>query len=87
MELVICYYLVIFSIWYYLTARKAAKFYIFDISVNPLRVNSWAGLALASMGQLEQTLNSVSFSSTERLFMCSWYIGHVEKMSISRYRY
>ena len=40
--------------------RKAIKFYMYDICVNPLRLDSWAGLALARMYQLEQKLNSVS---------------------------
>lgn len=39
--------------------RKAIKFYMYDICVNPLRLDSWAGLALARMYQLEQKLNSV----------------------------
>lgn len=33
---------------------------MYDICVNPLRLDSWAGLALARMYQLEQKLNSVS---------------------------
>lgn len=31
-----------------------------DICVNPSRLDSWAGMALARMSQLEQKLNSVS---------------------------
>ncbi|XP_062592133.1 calcineurin-binding protein cabin-1-like [Saccostrea cucullata] len=37
---------------------KAIKFYMYDICVCPLRLDSWAGLALARMYQLEQKLNS-----------------------------
>lgn len=48
--------------------RKAIKFYMYDICVNPLRLDSWAGLALARMYQLEQKLNSVSGSTWKQFF-------------------
>lgn len=47
--------------------RKAIKFYMYDICVNPLRLDSWAGLALARMYQLEQKLNSVSGSMWKKI--------------------
>ncbi|CAC5395080.1 CABIN1 [Mytilus coruscus] len=37
---------------------KAIKYYMNDICVNPSRLDSWAGMALARMSQLEQKLNS-----------------------------
>ena len=49
----------IYCLWF-LIFRKAIKFYMYDICVNPRRLDSWAGLALARMYQLEQKLNSVS---------------------------
>ncbi|CAG2220452.1 CABIN1 [Mytilus edulis] len=37
---------------------KAIKYYMNDICVNPSRLDSWPGMALARMSQLEQKLNS-----------------------------
>ena len=39
---------------------KAIKFYTYDVCFNSQRIDSWAGLALSKMSQLEQKLNSVS---------------------------
>ncbi|XP_048242654.1 calcineurin-binding protein cabin-1-like [Haliotis rufescens] len=38
---------------------KAIKFYMYDLGSNPTRLDSWAGLALARMSQLEQKLSSM----------------------------
>ncbi|ESO97504.1 hypothetical protein LOTGIDRAFT_152594 [Lottia gigantea] len=38
---------------------KAIRFYQCDLCVNPKRLDSWAGTALARMSQLEQKLNSM----------------------------
>ncbi|XP_076450993.1 uncharacterized protein LOC143286923 isoform X2 [Babylonia areolata] len=38
---------------------KAIKFYTYDVCFNSSRFDSWAGLALAKMYQLEQKLNSM----------------------------
>ncbi|KAK6191339.1 hypothetical protein SNE40_003056 [Patella caerulea] len=38
---------------------KATRFYQYDLCVNPLRLDSWAGTALARMSQLEQKLNAM----------------------------
>ncbi|KAL3843014.1 hypothetical protein ACJMK2_020975 [Sinanodonta woodiana] len=40
-------------------AGKAIKFYLHDLCVNPTRLDSWAGMALARMSQLEQKLSSI----------------------------
>ncbi|KAK3607470.1 hypothetical protein CHS0354_015617 [Potamilus streckersoni] len=40
-------------------AGKAIKFYLHDLSVNPTRLDAWAGMALARMSQLEQKLSSI----------------------------
>lgn len=58
------------SLLYYLLAdfyfkskepsSKAVKFYQLDLVLNINRLDSWAGLALAKMSQIEQKLNSVS---------------------------
>ncbi|KAK3103259.1 hypothetical protein FSP39_017896, partial [Pinctada imbricata] len=37
---------------------KAIKFYMYDLCYNPVRLDSWAGMALARMCQLEQKLNA-----------------------------
>lgn len=56
------------SLLYYLLAdfyfknkelAKAVKFYLLDLVLNRTRLDSWAGLALAKMNQIEQKLNSV----------------------------
>ncbi|KAI0212986.1 Calcineurin-binding protein cabin-1 [Lamellibrachia satsuma] len=39
---------------------KAIKFYQLDLCVNPDRMDSWAGMALARASRLQQKLNSVS---------------------------
>lgn len=59
-------------IWFF--CRKAIKFYMYDICVNPLRLDSWAGLALARMYQLEQKLNSVSASMWKE-FLLYFYVS------------
>ena len=43
---------------------KAIKFYTYDVCFNSQRIDSWAGLALSKMSQLEQKLNSVSLLDT-----------------------
>lgn len=48
--------------------KKAVKFYQLDLVINALRVDSWAGLALAKKSQIEQELNAVS------IFHCGAYI-------------
>lgn len=50
--------------------RKAIKFYILDICVNPDRLDSWAGMSLARMSRLEQKLNSVSMLKLFSTFLC-----------------
>lgn len=37
---------------------KAIRYYMFDICLNPNRLDSWAGLALSRSAQLEQRINS-----------------------------
>ena len=49
--------------------RKAIKFYIQDLCINPSRLDSWAGMALARMSQLEQKLSSVSHLSILRYYL------------------
>ncbi|XP_069132021.1 uncharacterized protein [Argopecten irradians] len=39
---------------------KAVRFYMSDICMNPTRLDSWAGMGLARMSQLEQKLSSIS---------------------------
>lgn len=39
---------------------KAIRHYLLDVCVNPIRLDSWAGMALARGSQLETRLNSVS---------------------------
>lgn len=39
---------------------KAIRHYLLDVCVNPVRIDSWAGMALARGSQLETKLNSVS---------------------------
>lgn len=41
-------------------SRKANKFYMLDLTVNPDRFDSWAGMALNRMSKVESKLNSVS---------------------------
>ncbi|KAG8239968.1 hypothetical protein J437_LFUL019547, partial [Ladona fulva] len=36
---------------------KAIKNYLLDVCINPLRLDSWAGMALAKGSQLETKLN------------------------------
>jgi hypothetical protein len=38
---------------------KAIRHYLLDVCVNPVRIDSWAGMALARGSQLETKLNSV----------------------------
>nr|CAD7397394.1 unnamed protein product [Timema cristinae] len=47
-----------------LQAGKAIRHYLLDVCVNPVRLDSWAGMALARGSQLENRLNSVSHSRT-----------------------
>lgn len=51
---------------------KAIKFYQLDLVLNSNRLDSWAGLALAKMSQMEQKLNSVSVH-----FPPSFYFSYV----------
>lgn len=62
--------------------RKAIKFYMYDICVNPLRLDSWAGLALARMYQLEQKLNSVSGSTWKKFFQSFFSFFLKEKVFV-----
>ncbi|OWF49710.1 Calcineurin-binding protein cabin-1 [Mizuhopecten yessoensis] len=39
---------------------KAVRFYMSDICMNPTRLDSWAGMGLARMSQLEQKLSSTA---------------------------
>nr|CAD7579367.1 unnamed protein product [Timema californicum] len=43
---------------------KAIRHYLLDVCVNPVRLDSWAGMALARGSQLENRLNSVSHGRT-----------------------
>ncbi|CAG0913106.1 unnamed protein product [Notodromas monacha] len=46
---------------YYLKSKewnKAAKYYLYDSTINPMRMDSWGGHALARTGALETKLNS-----------------------------
>nr|CAD7267320.1 unnamed protein product [Timema shepardi] len=45
-------------------AGKAIRHYLLDVCVNPVRLDSWAGMALARGSQLENRLNSVSHGRT-----------------------
>ncbi|KAJ8299281.1 hypothetical protein KUTeg_023341, partial [Tegillarca granosa] len=47
---------------------KAIKFYLCDICVNPDRLDSWAGMALARMSQLEQKLNAMELKLDVQLY-------------------
>uniref|UniRef100_T1JBG2 Uncharacterized protein n=1 Tax=Strigamia maritima TaxID=126957 RepID=T1JBG2_STRMM len=45
---------------------KAIRYYVTDISFNPQRMDSWAGMALARSSQLEQLIHSVGSVGEEK---------------------
>nr|XP_018916793.1 PREDICTED: calcineurin-binding protein cabin-1-like [Bemisia tabaci] len=48
---------------------KAIKYYLQDVCHNPLRVDSWAAMALARGGQVEMKLNSCESIKSEEEFL------------------
>jgi hypothetical protein len=71
--------LLFFDYWQFegcLCYRKATKFYMMDLCVNPERFDSWAGMALARASRLETKLSAVSvlfvfgLEIIHQLYMC-----------------
>lgn len=48
---------------------KAIRHYLLDVCVNPIRLDSWAGMALARGSQLETRLNSCEHLKSESEFL------------------
>jgi len=48
---------------------KAVRFYLHDLCFTPDRVDSWAGMALARMSQIDAKLASVGFISCTKIII------------------